>query len=104
MPMGRLNTGLGLDVASLLSTAATVATAKKTKTAPGAAPVPSPMELYNEAAPRVITALKQYDALKPKIDFAAERWWLLTLGVGLIAVVGAYAGNVLYHRIHGKKV
>lgn len=102
MPLGRLNTGLGLDITSLLSTAAAVTTAPKSK--PGAAPIPSPMELYNEAAPRVVTMLKQYDAAKPKIDFANEHWWLLVIGLGVIAVGGSYVGNVIYHKVHQRKV
>jgi hypothetical protein len=102
MPLGRLNTGLGLDITSLLSTAATVATAPKSK--PGAAPIPSPMELYQEAAPRVITMLKQYDDAKPLIDTATRQWWLLVIGLGVIAVGGSYIGNVLYSKVHHRKV
>jgi len=92
-------TGMGLDVSSLLSTASAFATKSK-PAAPGAAPIPSPMDLYNEAAPRVVTMLKQYDAAKPKIDFANEHWWLLVIGLGVIAVGGSYLGNVLYHKVH----
>jgi hypothetical protein len=102
MPLGRLNTGLGLDITSLLSTAATVATAPKSK--PGAAPIPSPMELYQEAAPRVITMLKQYDDAKPKIDFANEHWWLLVAGLTVITIGGNYVGNLLYDKVHRRKV
>jgi len=65
--------------------------------APG---VPAPMDLYNEAAPRIIRGLKQYDAASPLIDFATENWWLLVLGLTAIAVGGSYLGNVIYHKLH----
>jgi len=65
--------------------------------------VPPPLTLYNEAAPRVIKALKQYDDAAPLIDFSTKNWWLLVLGLGVIAVGGSYLGNVLYQRVHGRR-
>lgn len=65
--------------------------------------VPAPMDLYNEAAPRVVRALKQYDDAAPLIDFSTKNWWALVVGLTVIAIGGSYLGNVLYHRIHRKK-
>ena len=58
--------------------------------------VATPAQLYEEAAPRVQAALKQYDQLAPKIEFMANNWPLfvgLTIFGGALAVIG---GNYAY--------
>lgn len=93
--------GLGLDLKSVVG-AAVASVTGTAKTSSGEA-VPTPMELYDEAAPRVVTMLKQYDAAKPLIDFSTKNWWVLVIGLAVIAVGGSYVGNVIYHRVHRRK-
>ncbi len=62
--------------------------------------VPSPMTLYNESAPRVIRALKQYDAAAPGIDFATKYWWLLAIGGFVVGVAAGYTAQVIYNKVH----
>lgn len=90
--------GLGLDLKSVVG-AAVASVTGEAKTETGEA-VPSPMTLYNEAAPRVVTMLKQYDAAKPGIDWVTANWWALVAGLAVIAVGGSYVGNVIYHKVH----
>jgi len=93
--------GLGLDLKSVVG-AAVASVTGEAKTETGEA-VPSPMTLYNEAAPRVVTMLKQYDEAKPGIDYVTRNWWVLVIGLAVIAVGGSYVGNVIYHRVHRRK-
>lgn len=60
--------------------------------------VPAPMDLYNEAAPRVIRILQQYDAAAPGIDFATKYWWLIALASFGLGVASSYAALALYNR------
>lgn len=85
-------------MASIAQTLLQAATATKTTT--GGQEIPTPMDLYNEAAPRVVKALKQYDAASPGIDWLTKNWFVAVGALAVIAVGGAYLGNVLYHKIH----
>jgi len=62
--------------------------------------VPPPLELYNQAAPRVENMLRQYDAASPGIDFATKYWWLIAIAGFGIGVAASYAGQLLYSRVH----
>lgn len=62
--------------------------------------VPAPMDLYNEAAPRLIRGLQQYDKASPYIDFVTENLWVTLSIVAIVGVGATYLGNVLYHKIH----
>lgn len=88
-------------MATIAQTLLQAATA--TKTTKGAEAIPTPMDLYNEAAPRVVKALKQYDAASPLIDWSTKNWWALVVGLTVIAVGGSYLGNLLYDKIHKRR-
>lgn len=62
--------------------------------------VPPPLELYNQAAPRVERMLTQYDAAAPGIDFATKYWWLLAIGGFALGVASSYVAQVIYQRVH----
>jgi hypothetical protein len=62
--------------------------------------VPAPMDLYNEAAPRIVRGLRQYDAAAPGIDWLTANWPVAIGAAVLIAVGGSYLGNLIYHKIH----
>jgi hypothetical protein len=89
--------GLGASAISAILAAAGTA-----KTTAGAKDIPTPMDLYNEAAPRIVKGLKQYDAAAPLIDFATQNWWLVGAVWFILGVGASYAGNLLYHKLHKK--
>lgn len=62
--------------------------------------VPAPMDLYNEAAPRVIKVLKQYDDAAPLIDFATKNWWLIAVISFVLGVAASYVAQTLYNKAH----
>jgi cell division protein FtsX len=86
--------GMGASFQSELAKAVvgTVGTVKKG--------VPAPMDLYNEAAPRVQRILKQYDDAAPGIDFATKNWWLVVVGFFVLGVAAGYTAQVIYNRAH----
>jgi hypothetical protein len=64
---------------------------------------PSPAELYSEAAPRVVKALKQYDAASPIVDFATRHWYLVAVGVFLVGVGAGLTANFIYDKLRRGK-
>jgi len=64
---------------------------------------PTPAQLYEEAAPRVQVALKQYDRLAPQIDYISKNW-IATLGIVVVlGVVGVVIGNGVYDFVMSKR-
>ena len=88
--------GLGANVLDTLVAAAGSAVGTVGKD------VPKPLDLYNEAAPRVQRILKQYDAAAPLIDWLTENWVVAVAGSFLIGVASSYVGQLVYSRVHRK--
>ena len=64
--------------------------------------VPKPLELYNEAAPRVQRILKQYDAAAPGLDWLTANWPVAIVGAFLVGVASSYVGQLVFTQVHRK--